>query len=106
MQKLVGHFAGDGVFDPETVRIMGGAFDDAWQSLQASGATFGRDRYDPPLQELLARRIIEMARRGERNPRQLRDGALIYLAELDLGKTAPRRALALVVDSPVLGWSA
>jgi hypothetical protein len=37
--------------------------------------------------ELLALRIIEMAQRGERDPNQLRNDALLYLAQANLRST-------------------
>jgi hypothetical protein len=33
----------DGAFDPETVRILTAAFDEAWQSLEKSGVTYATD---------------------------------------------------------------
>jgi hypothetical protein len=63
-------------FDPGAVKVLSEAFDDAWRSLQSSrnpavdGARAARTR------DMLARRIIEGAEQGERNPRRLRDYAL------------------------------
>jgi hypothetical protein len=55
-------------FDPETVRLMGLAFEMALASLR-SGCTH-------PLREALARKIIELAKTGERDPERLCEGAL------------------------------
>jgi hypothetical protein len=55
-------------FDPETVRLMGLAFEMALASLR-SGCT-------DPLREALARKIIEIAKTGERDPERLCEGAL------------------------------
>ena len=54
-------------FDPETVRLMGLAFEMALASLR-SGCT-------DPLREALARNI-ELAKTGERDPERLCEGAL------------------------------
>ena len=57
-----------GVFDPETINAMSGAFDEVCQILKVNGNV--RER------EVVATRIIELARRGERDPAQLRDRVL------------------------------
>jgi hypothetical protein len=56
-------------FDPETIRIMGLAFEIARVAL---GPT---DRGDLA-NELVARKIIELAKAGERDPERLCDGVL------------------------------
>jgi hypothetical protein len=52
------------VFEPETTRAMGIAFERACTELRLS------DQSDP-ISKLLADRIIELARLGERNPDEL-----------------------------------
>jgi hypothetical protein len=49
-------------FDPETTRVMGVAYEQACIDLDAGNAA---------VRELVARRIIEAARLGERNPAKL-----------------------------------
>jgi hypothetical protein len=62
----------DGVFDPETTRLMGEAFEAAWKALHDTG--------QPELvYEIIARRIINAARAGERDPAKLRDAGLAAL---------------------------
>jgi hypothetical protein len=57
------------VFDPETVRAMSAAFDEACRALKLpDGAK--RER------ETVAVRIIDLARRGERNAKRLCEHAL------------------------------
>lgn len=68
-------------FDPEAVEILSGAFDDAWESLKASGSSFARPAYERGAREILAKRIIEMAQRGERDRSKLAASALDYLAQ-------------------------
>jgi hypothetical protein len=57
-------------FDGETVRLMGIAFEMALGSLRATP-----DHADP-VREAVARKIIELAKAGERDPERLCDGAL------------------------------
>jgi len=57
------------VFDPETVKLMGTAFDDACRRLGLV------DRTDP-LTAVIANRIISAAKLGERDPQRLCDEAL------------------------------
>jgi hypothetical protein len=59
-------------FDEETTRLMGEAFDAARASL--------RDRGRPEIvYEIIARRIIQAAKKGERDPIRLRDAGLAAL---------------------------
>ena len=55
--------AGAGVFSPEDVAALTTAFEDALLVLQL-------DRYDP-VAVAMAKRIIELAEQGERNPTRL-----------------------------------
>ena len=63
---------GSGSFDPETLRILETAFDEAWITLKSSGS--GTIRPDE-----LARRICHLAMEGERDPVRLHDRALMGL---------------------------
>ena len=84
LQHLKKHPHG-GVFDPDDVRILTTAFDEAWKAVQASGVALeGRAE---AVRELLALRIIEMAELGERDPHRLRDDALLYLARTNSRST-------------------
>jgi hypothetical protein len=80
----------DGAFDPETIRVLIDVFDEAWQSLEKSGVTYATDGHATETRDGLAKRIIELARTGERNQRVLRDAALLYLAQENL-RNAPRK---------------
>lgn len=60
---------------------MSAAFDDAWEQIKQSGSTFARPAYERGAGEILAKRIIEMAQRGERDKNVLSDAAVSYLAE-------------------------
>ncbi len=70
----------DGFFDPEATKVLTAAFDTAWQMLKTSGNVLAADYRSVSTRELLAKRIIEMARQGERDPIRLVDDALTYLA--------------------------
>ena len=62
------------VFDDADTRIMGAAFDAACEEL--------RDTWQSPLvRELIAKRIIDAARAGERDIIRLRDAALAGLSK-------------------------
>lgn len=66
-------------FDPETIRVMGVAFEMALVALRLA------DRGDLA-NEILARKIIDLARAGERNSERLCDGVL---KELLVDPTCP-----------------
>jgi hypothetical protein len=60
-------------FDDKTTRLMGQAFDEARASLH--------DRGQPEfVYEIIARRIIEAAKKGERDVTRLRDAGLAALS--------------------------
>ena len=58
-----------GAFDPEAVNAMGAAFEDALRELRLT------DR-DDPVCEIVAKKIIELGRLGERDPARIRELAL------------------------------
>jgi len=62
-------FIGDASFAPEQIAAMGDAFSNALNALKLS------DREDP-LAELVAKKVIEIARLGERDPKRLCELAL------------------------------
>jgi hypothetical protein len=53
------------VLDPDAIRILTGAFDDAWQRLQASGARLESEREYKRARDILAKYIMDQARLGE-----------------------------------------
>jgi len=63
-------------FDPETLRIMGLAFEVARAALHIQGR---RDAAD----KLIAEQIIELAKAGERDPDRLSEYALAKVREAD-----------------------
>jgi hypothetical protein len=70
-------------FDPETIGVMSKAFVSTCEAL-------GIDRLDPTA-ELLARKIIELAERGIRNPTALHLGALQEFKSDGWGASNARR---------------
>lgn len=63
-------------FDPETVRALAGALDDAWEIASASKIAHKIDGDHEAARDLLAKHICDMALQGERDRQRLVDGAL------------------------------
>jgi hypothetical protein len=63
-------------FDPETLRILCGALDDAWERLEAGTHLNGSA---DAARAVLAQHIVAIARQGERDRRRLIEGALARL---------------------------
>jgi hypothetical protein len=63
-------------FDSDEVLILTAALDQAWATVQASGASFDGDDDAQSARSLLAKNIVEAALRGELNVRRLYEGAL------------------------------
>jgi hypothetical protein len=59
----------DVAFEPADIAAMSEALDDVCKTLNING--------DVPAREVIAIRIIELARRGERSPTKLRDRLLL-----------------------------
>ena len=66
-------------FEPEVIDILVSVFEAAWQKVEQSGSKFASPAYQRAAQEIIAKRIIEMAQRGERNPSELADDAVAFL---------------------------
>jgi hypothetical protein len=80
MLKHLQEGEGDGAFDENDVRVLGAAFDAAWQAVLESNIRFPNGEAEA-MRELLALRIIEIARSGVRDQNRLRDDALLYLIQ-------------------------
>jgi hypothetical protein len=72
-------------FDPEAIKMLASAFDDAWEVVQRSHGIRSRPPYAGANREVLAKRIIEMAQHGQTNPHRLSEDALQFLA-MNYGK--------------------
>jgi len=67
-------------FDPEAVETLSAAFDDAWEKIKQSGS-FARPAHERGAREVLAKCIIEMSQRGERDKHLLSDAAVKFFAQ-------------------------
>jgi hypothetical protein len=67
-------------FDPDTITLLASAFDAAWDTVKKSGSPLAEDDRAASTREVLAKRIIEMGKKGERDPLRLVDDALAHLA--------------------------
>jgi hypothetical protein len=68
-------------FDPETIELLRGVFDDAWMSLRPEEQAYGS-------RSLLAAIILKLAATGERDPIRLRTRALTEVASSEANITA------------------
>ena len=73
----------------KSFRIITVAFEEAWELLTQADSTLAKRR-PAATRERLAKRIIELARHGERDPRRLRDSAMLFITQSSL-KSLPRR---------------
>jgi hypothetical protein len=69
-------------FDPETTHILTTAFDKAWDKFKSSGSALADDACAPSTRALLAKQIIEIAQKGERNIDRLVENGVAYLQEV------------------------
>ena len=83
------HLIQDATFDPEVIEIMSAAYDGVYKALNLS------DRNDP-LTMLVAKKIIDLASRGERDPDLLCREALKALGHTEIGQ----RVSALIQVGP------
>jgi hypothetical protein len=58
-------------FDAETTKIMAAAFDAAWEEVKTSDGSPSGERQAAATRDSLARHIMALAQRGERNPDRL-----------------------------------
>ena len=71
---------GEGAFDENDVSVLTAAFDATWQAVLKAGASFANGEAEAT-RELLALRIIKIARSGVWDQHRLRDDALLYLTQ-------------------------
>ena len=63
-------------FDPDTIQILCGALDIAWQTIEIDNAAIKLDGNAARAREVLAKQIVDLAKLGERDPQRLAEGAL------------------------------
>ena len=81
-----------GVFDPEALQILSAALDEAWKSVVASGASYETEQERQAVRDLLAKRIVSVAKQGKRDPQALAREALTHLAIAQAAKIRRKRA--------------
>jgi hypothetical protein len=68
-------------FEPEMIDFLVSVYESAWSKVENSGSKLASPAYQRAAQEIIAKRIIESAQRGERDPEQLADDAVKYLEQ-------------------------
>jgi hypothetical protein len=63
-------------FDPKTIEVLNVAIQDAWREIQNGGGPLARPAYARITRAVIAKRIIEMAKKGERDQRKLSEYAV------------------------------
>ena len=58
-------------FDPETIEILNTAIEDAWQEIQNGGGPLAQTAYARITRAVIAKRVTEMAKKGERDRHKL-----------------------------------
>jgi len=71
--------------------MLASALDVAWDRIQKSGSRFARPAYARAMREVLAKRIIEVAQRGEKDKRKLAADAVKFLAANYMDNNVGRR---------------
>jgi hypothetical protein len=71
------------VFDADTMKNLASAFDAAWEEIKTSDGLPASERHAVETREQLAKHIMAMAQRGERNPNRLMKNALCRLGQHD-----------------------
>jgi hypothetical protein len=66
-------------FAPETIEILGAALDETWERLEKSGSRLTRPAYSRVMREVVAKRIMELAQRGEQDRETLVEDALLFV---------------------------
>jgi hypothetical protein len=66
-------------FEPEMVEFLVAVYETAWKQIEQTGSKLASPAYRRAAQELLAKRIIEEAQRGERDAKVLADDAVSFL---------------------------
>jgi hypothetical protein len=81
-------------FDPDAIQILASALEDAWGRVQKSGSRFARPAYARAIREVLAKRIIEVAQRGEKDKLKLAADALNFLVTNYVDNSTRKRTAA------------
>ena len=96
MTAIIPFLKDSGVFDPKDIQAMSMALDDVCKSLNLR---------DGPAREVVAERIVNLARGGVRSPTVLRDRVLHEVGQLSRPGADGRQGGASVVSASVAGES-
>ena len=99
MSQVISFDLDDGNFDPETAESLSAAFEEAWRKTEASNSRYTQPAYAAAAREVVAKHIIGLAKRGERDPVRLCDSAVEFLASSPYESHATPRDYRLVVRS-------
>ena len=87
-------------FDSEDTELLGAAFEAAWEKLNTADSALAEGADAALTRELLAKRIIELAKRGERDPDCLVESALDHLARSRAGSALAAHSAVLSRATP------
>jgi hypothetical protein len=77
-------------FYPETIEIINVAIEDAWREVQSGGGPLTRPAYARITRAVIAKRITEMAKKGERDRRKLSEhgvrSVMAPVPQINVGK--------------------
>jgi len=74
-------------FDPESIQVLASALDDACDRIEKSDSQLAGPTSSRTMRKVIAKRIIEMAQRGAKDPQTLADDAVrFFAANNDLSK--------------------
>src|SRR5262245_29231230 len=79
-QKMIRHIRNEpAAFSPDLIRILSIALDEAWESANTEQLSISLEHHEIAVRDLLARHIIDMAKKGERDCARLVENALYRL---------------------------
>jgi hypothetical protein len=76
-------------FNPESIQMLASALEKAWVNIERSGNRLARPGYARAVREVIARRIIETAQCGVRDPAALAEDAVQFFIVNYNGGRAP-----------------
>lgn len=76
-------------FGPETTALLAVAFDMAWDTIVRSGSPLAAERQAAATREQVARGIIDLAQRGERDCKRMVEAVLASVAPSDRDERRP-----------------
>ena len=82
-------FSRETAFTPETIQILAAALDEAWERISRSGSRLARPAYSRVMREVVAKRIMEMARRGVEDREALVEDAVRFVTTNYEGSSKP-----------------